>query len=168
MSQRLTAIVIISVGVLVQLGSLAYLLSSTRTATLTLSQTLAGLPLTDATYGPEAVAEINRLHGKEFPISAGALGTYGNATAQATVWVSQFASRAVAGQIVEAMRDKIAAGRSPFEPIGTRPMGSRVIYELRGLGQQHFYFQANDRVIWLAVDQPLADQALSQALEVYP
>ena len=91
-------------------------------------------------------------------LTAGALGHYGND--RATLWVSQFASRAAAGQIVEAMRDKIAAGRSPFEPIGMRQMGSRVIYELRGLNQQHFYFQANDRVIWLAVDQPLADQAI--------
>ena len=166
MSQRRTALVIISLGVLVQLGSFAYLLAGVQTNTLTLPQRLADLPLSNATYGPEAVTEINRLHGKEFPLTAGALGHYGND--RATLWVSQFASRAAAGQIVEAMRDKIAAGRSPFEPIGMRQMGSRVIYELRGLNQQHFYFQANDRVIWLAVDQPLADQALSQTLEVYP
>lgn len=165
MSQRRTAIVIISLGVLVQLGSLAYLLTSTRTDTLTLPQTLADLPLANATYGPEAVTEINRLHGKDFPLTAGALGHYGND--RATLWVSQFVSRAVAEQIVDAMRDKIAEGRSPFEPVGSRQAGSRLIYELSGLGQQHFYFQANDLVIWLAVDQSLADQALSQTLEVY-
>ncbi len=166
MSQRRTAIVLIGLGVLVLLGSFAYLLAGTRVSTLSLPQTLAQLPLTSATYGLEAVTVINRLHGKEFPLTAGALGRYGND--RATLWVSQFASRAVAGQIVDAMRDKIAAGRSPFEPIGARQVGSRPIYELSGLGQQHFYFQSNDLVIWLAVDQALAGQVLPPTLEVYP
>lgn len=167
MSQRRTAIVIISLGVLVQLGSLAYLLASDQADTLTLPQTLAELPLTNATYGPEAVTEINRLHGKEFPLTAGAMGTYTDGQAHATLWVSQFASRAVAQQIVDAMRDKIAEGRSPFESIGTQPVGARLIYELDGLGQKHFYFQSNDLVIWLAVDPASAGRALPQTLEVY-
>jgi hypothetical protein len=166
MPQRRHAIALIGLGVFVLLGSLTYLLASAQTTPLALPQTLADLPLNTATYGPEAVTAINRLHGKEFPLAAGATGTYGNAGA--TLWVSQFASRAVAEQIVDAMRDKIAEGRSPFEPIGARQVEARSVYELAGLGQKHFYFQAQDRVIWLAVEPAKADQALAQLLEVYP
>ena len=171
MSQRRAAMALISLGVLVLMGSVAYLLGnvllgSAQANSPTLPQTLADLPLTKATYGPEAVVEINRLHGKDFPLTAGALGHYGNDTA--TLWVSKFPSGAVAQQIVRAMRDKIAEGRSPFEPVGNRQVGGRTVYELDGLGQKHFYFQADDLVIWLAVDQALARRALSQTLEVYP
>ncbi len=166
MSQRRTAIALIGLGVLILIGSVVYLLVSAQANTLALPQTLADLPLTNATYGPEAVTEINRLHGKEFPLTAGALGDYGADIA--TLWVSKFTSRAVAQQIVSAMRDKIAEGRSPFEPLGTRQVEARTIYELDGLGQKHFYFQSNDLVIWLAVDPAIASRALSQMLEVYP
>ncbi|HEY4723022.1 MAG TPA: hypothetical protein VII92_14310, partial [Anaerolineae bacterium] len=95
-------------------------------------------------------------------------GAYTNDQAKATLWVSKFASRAVAQQIVDAMRSKIAEGRSPFESTGTQQVGSRLIYELDGLGQKHFYFQSNDLVIWLAVDPAMASRALTQTLEVYP
>lgn len=168
MSHRRTAILLIGLGALMLIGSVAYLLVNAQANTLTLPQMLAALPLSNATYGPEAVTEINRLHGKEFPLTAGAMGTYTDGQAHATLWVSQFASRAGAKQIVDAMRDKIAEGRSPFEPIGTQPVGARLIYELDGLGQRHFYFQANDLVIWLAIDPAIAHRALSQMLEAYP
>ncbi len=167
MSRRRTALVLIGLGALVLMGSIAYLLAGAQTEALPLPQTLAELALTNATYGPEAVTEINRLHGKEFPLTAGATGTYTDGKANATLWVSKFASRTVAQQIVDAMRDKIAEGRSPFEPVGTRRVEARAVYELDGLGQKHFYFQSNDLVIWLAVDPAIAGRAVSQTLEVY-
>jgi hypothetical protein len=67
-----------------------------------------------------------------------------------------------------AMKDKIAEGNSPFTPAGERPDGGRVIYELEGMGQKHFYFQSGDLLIWLAADQEIAEQAISQVLEFYP
>jgi hypothetical protein len=66
------------------------------------------------------------------------------------------------------MKDKIAEGNSPFTPTGERPDGSRVIYELGGMGQKHFYFQSGDLLIWLAADVDLAEQALGQVLVFYP
>ena len=165
MSRRRRAILLISLGMLVLIGSVAYLLVSAQADTLPLPQALADLPLTKATYGHEAVTEINRLHGKAFPLAAGATGDY--ADGKATLWVSKFASPAVAQQIVDAMRNKIAEGRSPFESTGTQQVGSRLIYELDGLGQKHFYYQSNDLVIWLAADPAIAGRALPQTLEVY-
>lgn len=46
--------------------------------------------------------------------------------------------------------------------------GNRVVYVLEGMGQKHYYSQAKNLVIWLAVEPGLADQALQQTLEVYP
>jgi hypothetical protein len=168
MSKRSIAFLLISLGALVFIGSAAFLFSRAQTNTLNLPQTLADLPLVNANYGPEAVAEINRLHGKQFEQITGAMGTYRSALANATVWVSQFSSRAIAQQIVEAMRAKIGEGNSPFTPAGAQPQGNRTLYSLNGMGQQHFFFQSNDLVIWLSADPAIASQALRQTLEVYP
>jgi len=35
------------------------------------------------------------------------------------------------------------------------------------MGQKHYYFRAENLVIWLAVDPAYADDALQQILEVY-
>jgi hypothetical protein len=168
MPKRSIAFLLICLGALVFIGSAAYLLSSAQINTLNLPQTLADLPLVNANYGPEAVAEINRLHGKQFEQTTGAMGTYRNALGNATLWVSQFPGRAIAQQIVDAMRAKIAEGNSPFTPSGAQPQGNRTLYSLDGMGQKHFFFQSNDLVIWLAVDPAIANQALRQTLEVYP
>lgn len=41
------------------------------------------------------------------------------------------------------------------------------MYALEGMGQKHYYFQAENLVIWLAVDPAFGDEALQQILEVY-
>ena len=64
--------------------------------------------------------------------------------------------------------DRIAEGRSPFTSDGVRTIDKRPVYELTGLGQKHFYFQAGTQVIWLAADPALAEQALQQALQFFP
>lgn len=167
---RPTAVLIIFAGALLVTGGLAYVLSNpatTDTDTLALRKSLAGLSLASTEVGPEAIAEITRLHGKEFPLTSGAMGMYG-VDAQATVWVASLSSETAAQQLVTAMRDKIAEGRSPFTPVTARPLGRRTIYELDGMGQKHFYFQSSDRVIWLAADPDIAAQALPTTLEFYP
>ena len=66
-----------------------------------------------------------------------------------------------------AMRERIALGRSPFTPIGERSIAGRTVYELTGMGQQHFYFQSGRLVIWLAVDPPAAEPVLQAVLDFY-
>jgi len=169
--RRPAAVLTILVGVLVLLGSLAYWRFSQAVANpdaVTLPESLAGLPLASAAYGPQAVAEVNRLHRKEFPLTSGAMGMYGSDAAEATLWVTGVPLDAMAAQTVAAMHDKIAEGNSPFRPTGEREAGRRTVYELDGMGQKHFYFQAGALVIWLAADADIAEQALAQALVVYP
>lgn len=128
---------------------------------------LAGLALKRQTGGPEAVRALNQMHGKEFRLVSGAIGEYGSA-GQATLWVSGAGSQAAAGEMLAAMAAKIALGRSPFTPLGERQVKGRMIYELDGLGQRHFYFQSGDRLVWLAVDFRLAEAALEEMLTTYP
>lgn len=127
---------------------------------------LAGLPLIDQQTGNQAALDFSQLHGKQFPLMSGAVGIYGNQ--QATLWVAGAPLKNMATEMIHAMRDKIAEGRSPFLPTGELSANGRTIYSLDGMGQKHYYFQSGNLVIWLAVEPTLADTALQQLQEYYP
>lgn len=135
-------------------------------APLALPEQLAGLPLSSQMNGPQAVADFSNLHGKQFPLTSGAVGIYGNH--QATLWVAGAPLNLMAARMVTTMRDKIAEGNSPFTPRGEYQDNQRTIYILEGMGQKHFYFQSQNLVIWLAADADIADAALQQLKEIYP
>src|SRR5690606_10566906 len=128
---------------------------------------LAGLPLSDQQVGLEAIENVTRLHGQSFALETGAVGTYRGNGGSATVWVTGTAERCAAADMVAAMRDRIAEGHSPFTPVDEWQEDGRTIYELEGMGQRHFYFEAGPLVIWLAADAPLAEQALRETLAFY-
>ena len=156
-------------GALLLLGSVAYWRYAAAVADpgeVRVPVMLAGQALAQQRQGVEAVAEVSRLHGKDFPLVSGAMAVYGNGAA--TVWVSGAPARLMAAQMVRAMAEKIAEGRSPFTPLATRDVPGRAVYELAGMGQRHFYFQSGAQVVWLAVDEAVAEQALADILSFYP
>ena len=167
--KRIFPMALIFLGGLFSVGAfgLLYVENRVEASTVrTLPDQLAGLRRTDYRTGDQAVREFENLHGKQFPLTAGAIGVYGND--QITVWVADTASDSVATQMVEAMRSKIAEGNSPFKPSDQIIDHDRVVYVLEGMGQRHYYFQSKNSVIWLAADSALAETALQQTLEAYP
>lgn len=168
---------VIALGALLFLASVGYWAYADALANpgpVAVPGSVAGMPLTQKTVGPEAVAEVTRLHGKEFPLTSGAMAMYGDGAV--TLWVSGAPARLIANEMVRAMTDKIAdasagsaqGGRAPFTPTGTRDMDGRTVYELTGMGQRHFYFQSGRLVVWLATDETLAGQALVEVAQFYP
>jgi len=168
--KRFTALSLILLGIVLASSGVGYALISQAVdnpGTAPLPGQIAGLALAGRSTGWRAVDELTRLHGKGFPLSSGAAGMYGDQH-QVKLWVAGAPIRPLASRMLIAMKDKIAEGNSPFTPTGERPDGGRVIYELGGMGQKHFYFQSGDLLIWLAADQEIAEQAVSQVLEFYP
>ena len=129
---------------------------------VTLPAMLAGLPLSEQVTGREALAEIERLHGKGFALTDGTVARYGGGTA--TLWVSSTWMPFLAARQVEAMTDRIAEGRSPFSPTGTREVEGTTVYALAGMGQVHYYCQLNKRVVWLSVSPQFAEQSLEELI----
>lgn len=169
-SRRPLASLLIIIGLVILTGSLivGYLLRSRNESSANnLPRRIAGFTLNTATYGTDAVAEIARMHGKQFPTTYGAMGMYGTEN-QLTLWIEGFQDKSTATQIIETMANKIALGNSPFTPTGQNQIGNREVYKLDGMGQKHFYFQSGDLVIWLAADPSAANQAIQQMLEEYP
>jgi hypothetical protein len=160
---------LITVGILLIAGVVAWSYFGNLTkqpGELSLPDSIAGLKITNITSGDQAVADFENLHGKQFPVTSGSIGVYGNN--EITLWAAGAPSVAIALEMTNAMKEKIAKGNSPFTPLDQFDQGNRTIYVLEGMGQKHFYFQSKNLVIWLAVSPAIADQALQQTLEVYP
>lgn len=167
---RLFAFGLITFGFLVlALGIVVYftLGTSQNPDTPLIPDKLIELPLTRLVTGQEALLEINQLHGKAFPLTAGAVGKYGRKD-EAIIWVAEAADEAAAKEILLAMRDRIAEGNSPFTPTSELQTGNRNIYMLDGLGQKHFYFQSRNLIVWTAADNPLYERVKAQVLGFYP
>jgi hypothetical protein len=147
-------------------GWLYYEQKIANPAPVSIPDTLAGLHMTDQMTGRQASFDFSQLHGKQFPLTSGAVGVYGNH--QATLWAAGTLLKAMAAEMVTDMRDKIAVGRSPFTPTGEFSNNGRTIYSLEGMGQKHYYFQSGNLVIWLAVEPDHAEPALKQLKEYYP
>lgn len=167
--KRHFSIGLIVLGTLLSTGALGWLYfgNSTNIAeTVALPDQIAGLQRSDYRTGAQAIAELENLHVKQFPIISGAIGIYGNQ--QITVWVASASSDSIASQMVDAMRKRIAEGNSPFTPLNQTSDNNRLVYALEGMGQKHFYFQSKNLVVWVAVDSALAEAVIQQILEAYP
>ena len=168
MMKRIIPFVLITLGILLSLGALSqlYLRSQANSpVSINLPDQLAGLPITDSQSGAKAISEIADLHGKEFPVDFGAVGVYGNR--DITLWIAGASSVSIASEMTNAMQEKIAEGNSPFTPISEINDRDHKVYALEGMGQKHYYFRAENPVIWLSADPAFADDALQQILEVY-
>ena len=170
MANRLTAFVLIGLGIAVvvfALGYFFYLQEVVQTGSAPLPEELVGLSLERKIEGISAIDELAWMHGQEFQLNKGAIGSYGM-QGEITLYIAGTPFGFTTGSLVKAMREKIAAGDSPFTPRSEREVEQRRVYELVGLGQKHFYTRSGELIIWLAVDESLAEEALAQALNYYP
>lgn len=162
------AVFLVGTGILILLGSALLLLGARLSpgGEYSLPEEVANMPRTSTTTGSEAITEVGGMHGKQFPIISAAIGQYGKG--QATVWIAEAESDAMASQMVTAMQERIAQGNSPFTPLEEFQESERALYLLEGMGPKHYYFQSKELVIWLAASPALADQAIQELLEAYP
>ncbi len=170
MSKRTWAAVLIATGffvILIGLGYAYYRQSLEQISPAPLPDQLAGFPLSKRILGRSAINEFTWMHGQGFPLTKGAVGTYGPDN-QFTLYVAGTPMKFMAGRLLIAMRDKIAETNSPFTPLAANEINQRIVYELAGLGQQHYYFRSADLIVWLAADKAQAEEALRQVLIFYP
>jgi hypothetical protein len=112
-----------------------------------LPEQVAGLALTARLDGSEALAEIENMHEQGFALVGGEVAYYGDAT----LWVAHARDSQGTQAMTDSMTARIAEGRSPFQPTGTRQLNGYTVYALTGMVQAHFYWQAGNQVAWLAI-----------------
>jgi len=128
---------------------------------------LAGLALASWSIGPQAAAEIGRMHASDLALDSAAIGRYGDA-GQVVLWISQLPDSAAASNMTEAMRTRIDSVDSPFTQVALRPRQAGPITELEGMGQRHYFYDSGSTVVWLGAEPALAEQALVNLQEMYP
>jgi hypothetical protein len=170
MSKKSWAVVLIITGFSIVLIGLVYAYYGQTLEQISpapLPDQLAGSPLSRRILGRPALDELAWMHGQGFPLTKGAVGTFGTEN-QITLYVAETPVKFLAGRLLVAMRDKIAKSNSPFTPIAEVEIDQRTIYELYGLGQRHYYFRSDELIVWLAADENLAEEALEEVLFFYP
>ncbi len=135
-------------------------------AAIALPDQLADLEMVELITGPQAASDFVDLHDKQFLLTSGAIGIYGDH--KLTLWAAGAPLDFLAERMLVAMREKISQGGSPFRLVEQFDQNGRTVYVLEGMGQIHYYFQSNNLVIWLAAEPALADAAIKQILEAYP
>lgn len=160
---------LIGLGIILVIAAIAsplFIKPNSETSSAPIPAQMSGLSIASELTGSAALKEFTELHGDSFPILSGAKASYGSG-GQITIWVAGTNSPTTARQLLEAMRNKIAQGNSPFLPTGIRQEWNQTIYTLDGMGQKHFYFLSGKYLIWLASTPEKADQALQQVLDFY-
>ena len=127
---------------------------------------IADLQLGHSSQGEEAVAEINRLHGKEIEMKNGYLAHYESDRTKAVLYISEFDSEDQAREQIDKMKKKIGKGSKGFAPLQELEVEERILYSLLGFHQIHYFYLDSHKVIWLAADPFRAELVLKDVLGV--
>ncbi|MDP2935826.1 MAG: hypothetical protein Q8O86_04985 [Dehalococcoidia bacterium] len=122
---------------------------------------IAGLRRTETMTGPQALAELQELHGKDVGVAGGWIAHYGK---EATVWMGEARDEATAIQLLEAMTRRIQAGNQYFTGLKQLQVEGRPVFTVVGQGQRHYYYRQGRQLIWLAVPNGREDDFLKEAL----
>jgi hypothetical protein len=118
------------------------------------------MTLKSSQIGKDALSEFEAMHGSSFDLKTGYRADYVDNTAKATLWVGQAQTADAAGTLVKDMANKIGSGNAMFSNLQSLNISGRTIYEVEGLGQLHFFYATDDKIVWLASDPGYAPDAL--------
>ena len=137
------------------------LLIACNSTDIPLPQSIGSMRLEKVQSGEEARREIDRLHGKQISFLRGYIGTYSAGNGRGQLWVSEHSSEREATEAIEKMAHGIKQGKQQqFWHFRKMIIEQRPVYLAVGMGQAHYFFQKGAKVIWLAVDPTLAEEAI--------
>ena len=141
------------------------LLTACGSGEVPLPQSIGVLRLEKLQVGGEARREIDRLHGKQIGFERGYIGFYVAENGSAQLWLSEHSSDMEAAEAVEKMAGSMTQGKQQsFWHFRQTVIEERTVYFAVGMGQVHYFFQKGAKVIWLAVDPPLAKETIRDAV----
>ncbi|HZJ02584.1 MAG TPA: hypothetical protein VFE20_02710, partial [Thermoleophilia bacterium] len=128
-------------------------------------ESLAGLGLFHEVTGPQAVTEVEQLHGKALGagLDSAWIAKYGQ-QGEATLWISRSNREEDAVEMLDRMTVLIEDGGTPFTGLENIGEDAAPIYQLDGMGQRHYYFRSGKDLYWLAAPPAQAEAALQELL----
>lgn len=119
-----------------------------------LPEAVGDLPRVELVTGPDAQAEVDRLHGKALTAEESAIARYARPGARtAEVWVSRVSSETEARRQTGLMVHKMYENpKSPFRNPAREDHNGRAVYRFEGMGQVHLIWFSGDLVWWVSCD----------------
>lgn len=166
--RRVVTLTVQSLAAMLLVASIYWVLSekgmlpgSSSPADSPIPQSIAGYRLRQTVTGQSAVEQLTEMHGKDVELTNVWIGRY---QGSGTVWYSEIVSEAKAAELIGRMTGKIAAGNQAFTNLRQFQYEGVTVYSVIGMGQQHFYYQAGNKMVWLAAPQGGEEPFLQDAL----
>ena len=105
---------------------------------------------------------MSELHGKNVGLTGGWVGRY---QSKGVVWVGEISDENGAVQLLNAMVSRIGAGNPVFTNMRRKDIDGVTGYTATGLGQNHFFYQKGNKVIWLTLPVAKPDDFLQDAIK---
>lgn len=118
------------------------------------------LEQTDLLSGESAAEIINHLHQKVVTPSENYVGRYEGNGHTATYYLSVYTTVDEANSELELMVENMERGGHIFDHVRKRSINDRDVWMALGMGQAHYFYTQDNRLIWLAVDVPIAEDAI--------
>ena len=113
--------------------------------------------------GEAAIKEMSQLHGRDVGMVGGWVAHYQR---NATVYVGEIADEDSASNLLEAMVSRIGAGNAIFKDLQRVRFEGQDLYSVFGQGQNHYFYQKGNKVIWIAAPTSNEAMFLRDALRV--
>ncbi len=121
--------------------------------------------------GKEALAEINKLHGKDIDVVDGYMAEYGHNRNRAMVWVARASNQEAASSLLKGMVERIegGTGKQPFRNLRSVSVGGKQVFAVDGPGGDNFFYASDNKVVWLALQLQGGDSigVVKTALKVF-
>ena len=131
-----------------------------------LPQKLGNLTLSKVVQGSQATAVIDKMHGKKLGAHRNFIGYYGKEDAGNILYVSIYENNETAKADLIKMAMKMAGGTRVFAPLTFGEMGDNIQFRTEGMGFAHYFFRADNILIWWQVAPGKAESTF-KALRSY-
>lgn len=122
------------------------------------------LERTELLSGDSAAEIINHLHQKSVTPAENYVGRYEGEGHTATYYVSLYNTPEEADTELDAMVESMELGGHIFDHVRQRSVNDRYIWMALGMGQAHYFYAEGNQLIWLAIDVPVAEDAIQSLL----
>lgn len=122
------------------------------------------LKLEELISGDTAAEIINHLHQQTVTKGDNYVGRYTNGEYTATYYLSVYENEAEALTELQAMIASMEMGGHVFDHVRPITVNEQSVWMALGMGQAHYFYTEGNRLVWLAVDVPIAEDAIKSIL----
>jgi len=154
-----------NISALLLTGFFIFISCSTGNNSKYLPQKLGELNLAKVIQDPKATAIINKMHGKKLDDCKNFIAIYGSNHSKNILYVSIYENAENAETNLKNMTMKMANGSSVFSRLIHTKIGDKVYFETKGMGLKHYFYRADNILIWWQVELDKTEATFNDLLK---